>query len=104
MTGQMSRFSSAVWAFVDSIPTNPASASENSLVNRAFERMSSFRRVRMNSLATNVGPVSGAAVVRRGSKGGRGFVLLYVVGILGALFAVLIGTMRLWEQFVSIRT
>ncbi|GLT29841.1 hypothetical protein SLA2020_046820 [Shorea laevis] len=44
-----SRISSALWAFVESIPTTPASAAENPLVNRAFERMSSFSRVRLNA-------------------------------------------------------
>lgn len=97
----MSRFSSAVWAFVESIPTNPASASENALVNRAFERMSSFGRVRMNSFVTTIGPVSGAAVVRRRRKSSRGFVLFYVIGVLGAIFAVLIGTLRLWGRYVT---
>ncbi|KAL0392305.1 UNVERIFIED_CONTAM: NAC domain-containing protein 17 [Sesamum radiatum] len=42
--GTDSWFSSALWSFVESIPTTPASASESALVNRAFERMSSFSR------------------------------------------------------------
>ncbi|KAK4801533.1 hypothetical protein SAY86_022020 [Trapa natans] len=96
VTEQISHFSSALWAFVESIPTNPASASENALVNRAFERMSSFRRVRINSLATNVGSLGDAAVVRRRSKRNKGFILLYVIGVLVALFAMLIGTIKLW--------
>lgn len=97
----MSQFSSAIWAFVESIPANPASASENALVNRAFERMSSFGRVRMNSFVTNVGSVTSAAVVRRRSKSSRGFVLFYVIGVLGAIFAVLIGTLRIWGRCVT---
>ncbi|GAU13264.1 hypothetical protein TSUD_42180, partial [Trifolium subterraneum] len=47
-TTTTSRFSSALWAFVDSIPTTPASAAENPLVNRALNRMSSFSRVKIN--------------------------------------------------------
>ncbi|PKI54466.1 NAC domain-containing protein 17-like [Punica granatum] len=101
VSGRMSRFSSAVWSFVESIPTNPASASENALVSRAFERMSSFSRVRINSVATNVGSVTGAAAVVRRSGKSRRFVLFYVIGVLGALFGVLIGTLRLWERCVS---
>ncbi|KAL6578286.1 hypothetical protein OROMI_010614 [Orobanche minor] len=42
--GTDSWFSSALWSFVESIPTTPASASESDLVNRAFERMSSFSK------------------------------------------------------------
>lgn len=97
----MSRFSSTIWAFVESIPTNPASASDNVLVNRALERMSSFSRVRINSVASSVGSVSGTAVVRRSSKSSWGFVLFYVVGVLVSLFGVLVGTLRLWERWVS---
>ncbi|CAI9787090.1 unnamed protein product [Fraxinus pennsylvanica] len=52
--GTDSWFSSAIWDFVESIPTTPASAAESALVNRAFERMSSFRRMRINSRNTIV--------------------------------------------------
>ncbi|XLU72576.1 hypothetical protein S245_031629, partial [Arachis hypogaea] len=48
-----SRFSSALWSFVESIPTTPASAAENALVNRALNRMSSFSRVKINIKPTN---------------------------------------------------
>ncbi|KAB1219920.1 NAC domain-containing protein 78 [Morella rubra] len=58
--GATNRFSSALWAFVESIPTTPASASENALVNRAFERMSSFSRARVNVRNTNVSAPIGA--------------------------------------------
>lgn len=98
VSGQMSRFSSAVWDFVEAIPTNPASASEVALANRAFEWMPGFGRVRINSVATNVGSVSDAAVVRRSSKNSRGFVLFYIIGVLVALFGVVVGTLLLWER------
>ncbi|GLU06915.1 hypothetical protein SLE2022_239000 [Rubroshorea leprosula] len=49
-----SPFSSALWSFVESIPTTPASAAESPFVNRAFERMSSFGRVRLNPRNINV--------------------------------------------------
>ncbi|QCE08034.1 hypothetical protein DEO72_LG9g3058 [Vigna unguiculata] len=42
-----SSFSSSLWAFVESIPTTPASAAESALVNRALNRMSSFSRVKL---------------------------------------------------------
>nr|GMD37180.1 NAC domain-containing protein 17-like [Ipomoea batatas] len=54
-----SSFSSALWAFMESIPATPASAAESVLVNKAFERMSSFRRLRLN--ARNVKVASGAS-------------------------------------------
>ncbi|XP_024162542.1 NAC domain-containing protein 17 isoform X3 [Rosa chinensis] len=49
-----SQFSSALWSFVESIPTTPASASENALVSRAFERMNSFSRMRIIARSANV--------------------------------------------------
>uniref|UniRef100_A0A7N0TPJ3 NAC domain-containing protein n=1 Tax=Kalanchoe fedtschenkoi TaxID=63787 RepID=A0A7N0TPJ3_KALFE len=52
---------SALWAFVESIPTTPASASENILFNQAPDNVSSFSRAQsgdINSLATagTIGP------------------------------------------------
>ncbi|XP_030465354.2 NAC domain-containing protein 17-like [Syzygium oleosum] len=96
--GVMSGFSSALWAFVDSIPTTPASASENAIVSRALGRMSSFSRLKLYSVSTDVSAVKGDAVVKSSR---RGFLLLYVIGVLGAILGVLIGSMRLWERCVS---
>nr|XP_034931220.1 NAC domain-containing protein 17-like isoform X1 [Populus alba] len=79
--------SSALWGFVESIPTTPASASENPLVNKAFERMSSFSRIRMNVKNINVDAGNGAASVRS-TGGNKGFVLLSIIGVLCAILWV----------------
>ncbi|KAF9687028.1 hypothetical protein SADUNF_Sadunf02G0051200 [Salix dunnii] len=99
-------FSSALWGFVESIPTTPASASENPLVNKALERMSSFSRIRMNVKSINVDAASrirmnvssinvaaanGAASVRSAGRT-KGFVLLSIVGVLCAILWVLLGS------------
>jgi hypothetical protein len=79
--GSKSWFSSALWGLVESIPTTPASASEGRMVNKAFEKMSSFSRLRMNDLTVN-GEL-GNLVKRRSNWGILGF------SILGVLCAVL---------------
>ncbi|KAG7016388.1 NAC domain-containing protein 17 [Cucurbita argyrosperma subsp. argyrosperma] len=99
--GSASWFSSNLWAFVESIPTTPASASEN--VNRAFERMSSFSRLKLNTLNTlnaNVAvgnPVTGAR--RTGMN--KGFLLFSIIGVLCAILWVLIGNVRLWGNCIA---
>ncbi|XP_040998022.1 NAC domain-containing protein 17-like [Juglans microcarpa x Juglans regia] len=87
-----SPFSSALWAFVESIPTTPAAASENALVNRAFERMSSFGRVRLKLKNTNVSVGSGAETVRRRAGISKGILLISVIGLVCAILWALIGT------------
>ncbi|RAL46997.1 hypothetical protein DM860_017038 [Cuscuta australis] len=53
-----SSFSAALWAFLESIPTTPASASEKAMVintSTTFERMTSFARLkRKNGKSLNV--------------------------------------------------
>lgn len=85
-------YTSALWSFVDSIPTTPASAAESAMVNRAFERMSSFTRLRMNLKTATASTAAEAATSR--SRGGRmkGFFLLSLMGALLAFLFVLIGT------------
>ncbi|KAJ0579012.1 putative transcription factor NAM family [Helianthus annuus] len=97
-------FSSAVWAFVDSIPTTPASASESSaVVNKAFERMSSFSRGRNVNLAAAA--ASGSATKRLGkpkpSSSSRGIVYFSVFGVLFAILWVFVGSsIELLSRFV----
>ncbi|EOY17418.1 NAC domain protein, IPR003441, putative isoform 1 [Theobroma cacao] len=98
--GGASMFSSALWSFVESIPTTPASASETPLVNRALERMSSFSRLRLNARNTAVSAVDGAATARR-IGGNRG---IFFISILGALCAILwffTGTVRILGRSIS---
>lgn len=91
--GATSKFSSALWAFVESIPTTPASAAESPLVNRAFERMSSFSRVRLNNRNANVAAGNDAATVRSTGRS-RGLFLLSILGAFCAIFWMFIGTVR----------
>ncbi|KAF3445347.1 hypothetical protein FNV43_RR10523 [Rhamnella rubrinervis] len=101
VNGATSRLSSALWAFVESIPTTPASAAENALVNRAFERMSSFSRVRLNARNTNVVAGNQAeTVVRKAGGGKRGFIFLPILVAVCAILWVLIGTVRIWGRSI----
>ncbi|CAI9763927.1 unnamed protein product [Fraxinus pennsylvanica] len=85
-------FSSAVWDFVESIPTTPASASEIALVNRAFERMSSFGRVRINARNMNHAAGNTSATSSSSGKSRSGFLCLSLLGLMCAIVWVLIGT------------
>ncbi|XP_073143649.1 NAC domain-containing protein 17-like [Henckelia pumila] len=90
--GTDSWLSSALWAFVESIPTTPASASENALVNRAFERMSSFSRIRLNARNMNVATGNTSASSRISGKFMSGFICFSLVGVLCAILWMMIGT------------
>ncbi|KAF7820357.1 NAC domain-containing protein 17-like [Senna tora] len=103
-----SRFSSALWAFVESIPTTPASAAENA--NRAFERMSSFGRVRINIKQANLAAAAAAAAAagndtatmkRSGRRKGVLFLFLPVLVALCAFLWVSLGTLRLFGRSIS---
>ncbi|KAL5846088.1 hypothetical protein ACOSQ3_009612 [Xanthoceras sorbifolium] len=90
--------SSSLWAFVESIPTTPASASENPLVNRAFERMSSFSRIRINAKTINVAGGDDVVIRRQAAAGSssssRRFLFLSIFGALCAILWMLMGSMR----------
>ncbi|XP_074269393.1 NAC domain-containing protein 17-like [Silene latifolia] len=78
---------SALWSFVESIPAAPASAAESALVNKAFKRMSSLSRIRINSRSTVT--VTSVAV-KSASVGVRGRVKgFFLFSFLAALLAVL---------------
>ncbi|KAL8144324.1 hypothetical protein V2J09_017356 [Rumex salicifolius] len=85
-------YSSALWSFVESIPTTPASAANSALVNRAFKRMSGFTRLKLNAKSTNASTAEAAC---SGSKGGRmkGFFLCpYIEALFAILFVVFMAT------------
>ncbi|XP_021603417.1 NAC domain-containing protein 17 isoform X2 [Manihot esculenta] len=89
-------FSSALWTFVESIPTTPASACETPLVNKAFERMSSFSRIRLNVKNNNINNdnlISSDRAANSNKAGGtsRGFLILSILGALCAILWVLSG-------------
>ncbi|KAL6527237.1 hypothetical protein OROGR_016327 [Orobanche gracilis] len=88
-------FSSALWSFVESIPTTPASASESDLVNRAFDRLSSFGRGRR--ITTRNMNVSSAPTSRSFAKSRIGFICMSLVGVMCAVLWVGVGTsVRSW--------
>lgn len=88
-------FSSAISNFLGSVPTRPAFASENVLINRAFERMSSFGKVKI--VATDSGAGTGGGTVEERSRkrvsrtGGLLFFSVLVV-VCAILWMVMIGT------------
>ncbi|KAJ0235503.1 NAC domain-containing protein 17 [Hirschfeldia incana] len=89
--GGTSPFSSALWAFMDSIPSTPASACEGP-INRTFVRMSSFSRMRFSGKANGT-PATTTLVAKKRSRN-RGFLVLSIVGALCAIFWVFIATVR----------
>ncbi|KAJ4881424.1 NAC domain-containing protein 17 [Raphanus sativus] len=89
--GGTSPFSSALWAFMDSIPSTPASACEGP-INRTFVRMSSFSRIRFSGKANGT-PVNTAVIAKKRGIN-RGFLLLSIVGALCAIFWVLVPTVQ----------
>ncbi|CDY48632.1 BnaC06g08090D [Brassica napus] len=89
--GGTSPFSSALWAFMDSIPSTPASACEGP-INRTFVRMSSFSRMRFSGKANGT-PATTTVVAKKRSRN-RGFLVLSIVGALCAIFWVFIATVR----------
>ncbi|KAL9273183.1 NAC domain-containing protein [Drosera capensis] len=75
----------ALWSFIESIPSNPASAAESVLANRAFERVSSFSRLKLDdhwtTLSTGIGSSRGRM---------KGFFFFALLGVLLAIFCVVI--------------
>lgn len=90
-----SKLSSSLWNFIESIPTTPASASENALVNRAFERLSSFNRSKIGAADTNVAAGNDAATMKRASKKGVIFLFFPILVALIAFLWVSLGSLRL---------
>lgn len=90
-------FNSALSAFLDSVPSSPALASESALISRAIGRVSSFRAAQINPR-------------RRGGghrNNDRGYLFISVLVGIGAVFWVLtIGAAAkivkgLWNRFMS---
>lgn len=96
-----SGFSSALWAFVESIPTTPASAAENALVNRALNRMSSFSRVKIKNAHANVAAGNDTATMKREGRKGVSFLFFPILIALCAFLWVSVGTIRLLGRCIS---
>ncbi|CAH9093292.1 unnamed protein product [Cuscuta epithymum] len=87
--------SSTLWSFLEAMPASPASAAESVMVNKAFLRMSSFSRVRMNSKSTITSSAGRAPdIISARSVGGRvkGFFLLSFLAALLVVVCVFIGS------------
>ncbi|KAI4346568.1 hypothetical protein L6164_007453 [Bauhinia variegata] len=89
-----SSFSSALWSFVDSIPTTPASACEAVLANRAFERVSSFRRMKFNAKNTSVAAGNNTGTKKTAGRTGAFFLFLSVIVALCAFLWASMGTLK----------
>ncbi|XP_059631500.1 NAC domain-containing protein 17-like isoform X1 [Cornus florida] len=95
--GTVTWFSSALWSFVELIPTTPAFTSESALVNRAFERMSSFGRVRMDAGNTNVAAGNSTATVIRSGKYNCNFLCFSVLRVVCAILWMIGSVNCLWK-------
>ncbi|KAK7391188.1 hypothetical protein VNO78_19600 [Psophocarpus tetragonolobus] len=95
-----SSFSSALWAFVESIPTTPASAAESALVNRALNRMSSFSRLKIKHTNIAAAGKDTATMKRAGRKGLR-FLFFPILIALCAFVWVFVGNLRLLGRCIS---
>ncbi|KAF5189589.1 Low affinity potassium transport system protein kup [Thalictrum thalictroides] len=85
-------FNSAISSLLGSVPARPALASENTLINRAFERMSSFGRVSIAATDSGAATTSGGTFERRVGRNG-GLFFFSVLGLLcAALWMLMIGT------------
>ena len=85
--GSGSLFSSALWDYVESVPTSPAFALESSaLVNKVFEQMPC-------SLNKVTNTKNGARRVKRSSRSSSmGILYFSVLGVLFAILCVFLGT------------
>ncbi|XP_020090635.1 NAC domain-containing protein 17-like [Ananas comosus] len=100
-------FNSALSAFLDSVPSSPAIASENAFISRALERVSSFRTQQVGGRDSDAA-IDREAVLhgrRRGNNGGFLFVS-FLVGLGAVLWLLTIGAAvkvfkGLWGRVIS---
>ncbi|KAG9135001.1 hypothetical protein Leryth_023086 [Lithospermum erythrorhizon] len=85
-------FSSALWDFVDSIPSAPAYAAETALVNKTLEKMSSFSRLRITSKNMNYAAGNTPPDSKSGNSKNRILLSFFIVGTLCAILFLFIGT------------
>ncbi|CAN8303598.1 unnamed protein product [Cochlearia groenlandica] len=103
---ESSQFASGLWAFLESIPTNPAYASENPFVKLNLVRMSSrggsLRFASKSTAGNSVVVADNDSATSKKKTGGKdmkkknnhkGFFCLSIIGAMCALFWVIIGTM-----------
>ncbi|ONK81861.1 uncharacterized protein A4U43_C01F33620 [Asparagus officinalis] len=94
-------FNSTLMAFLDSVPSSPAFASENALISRALERVSSFRAEQIQEAGNP------PAVARREDRKIGGFLFVsFLVGLGAVTWVLVVGTALkvikgLWGRFAS---
>ncbi|XP_008796603.2 NAC domain-containing protein 17-like [Phoenix dactylifera] len=101
-------FSSALSALLDSVPSSPAIASENALISRAFQRVSSFRAGQIGTQEPNAATGGGtvASGRQRGSHSGGFLFISFLVGLVAVFWVLTIGAAvkvfkGLWGKFIS---
>ncbi|CAH9085401.1 unnamed protein product [Cuscuta europaea] len=92
-----SSFSSALWAFMESIPTTHASAAESDPASKAFELGPSFQRLGLNAINIAAAVSNASAVSERccAVSCNNGFCRLFCFSLLGVCCAIL------WMIFVA---
>ncbi|MCL7041864.1 hypothetical protein MKW94_013181 [Papaver nudicaule] len=86
-------FSSAITSLLGSVPTPPAIAADNAIINRAFGRMSSFGRVRIPRRDVDVRGGLRPDVGRRNTNRNGGFFFLSIlVALCAVCWLLMIGT------------
>ncbi|XP_021747024.1 NAC domain-containing protein 17-like [Chenopodium quinoa] len=86
---------SSLWSFVDSIPAAPASAADSALLNKAFQRMSSFSRLKMSSkiiIPAVSGNINSKSLSTNAGSRLKGYFFFSFLAALFALVCVFIGS------------
>lgn len=100
-------FSSALSAFLDSVPSSPALAAERPFISKALQRVSSFRTGQIPggavvpNAATGNGPVTGR---RRGTNNSGFLFISFLVGLGAVIWVLTIGiswkiVKGIWSRF-----
>ncbi|EHA8590457.1 NAC domain-containing protein 17 [Cocos nucifera] len=101
-------FSSALSSLLDSVPSRPAIASENALISRALQRVSSFRAGQTGAQEPN-GTTGGGTLAsgrQRESHNGGFLFISFLVGLVAIFWVLTIGAALkifkgLWGKFIS---
>ncbi|WOL12386.1 NAC domain-containing protein [Canna indica] len=100
--------SSALSTLLDSVPSSPALASENTFIGRALERVSSFRagQISINDQNTTTGGQSLVSGRRGGSRNGGVLFISFLVGLSAVFWVFTVGaTIKVlkgfWSRFSS---
>lgn len=101
-------FGSAFSSLLDSVPSRPAIASENALISRALQRVSSFRAGQIGAQEPN-GTTGGGTLAsgrQRHTHNGGFLFISFLVGLVAVFWVLTIGAALkifkgLWGKFIS---